>query len=145
MVSIIKFLFLVSFFFFLMIRRPPRSTLFPLHDALPISCDFPPRSPPCPQGGTAAPDHPYRTPHVGNRESQPASLRQRDPGTKKDRRRHDLASDKRDLLAPAGGGEKPIEAHRQGRGPVCPNGHLHGRLGGQTQLRRQRRAGWRPS
>src|SRR5262249_61031689 len=25
-----------SFFFFLMIRRPPRSTLFPLHDALPI-------------------------------------------------------------------------------------------------------------
>src|SRR6267142_4354667 len=24
-------------FFFLMIRRPPRSTLFPLHDALPIS------------------------------------------------------------------------------------------------------------
>src|SRR5258706_13705403 len=25
------------FFFFLMIRRPPRSTLFPLHDALPIS------------------------------------------------------------------------------------------------------------
>src|SRR5256885_7361934 len=24
------------FFFFLMIRRPPRSTLFPLHDALPI-------------------------------------------------------------------------------------------------------------
>src|SRR5882724_12409974 len=27
---------LLSFFFFLMIRRPPRSTLFPLHDALPI-------------------------------------------------------------------------------------------------------------
>src|SRR3712207_8658747 len=26
------------FFFFLMIRRPPRSTLFPYHDALPI-CD----------------------------------------------------------------------------------------------------------
>src|SRR3712207_7056948 len=26
----------VCFFFFLMIRRPPRSTLFPLHDALPI-------------------------------------------------------------------------------------------------------------
>src|SRR6266540_6235966 len=25
------------FFFFLMIRRPPRSTLFPYHDALPIS------------------------------------------------------------------------------------------------------------
>src|SRR5580704_12757459 len=25
-----------SVFFFLMIRRPPRSTLFPLHDALPI-------------------------------------------------------------------------------------------------------------
>src|SRR3712207_6991775 len=25
-----------NFFFFLMIRRPPRSTLFPLHDALPI-------------------------------------------------------------------------------------------------------------
>src|SRR6266545_8303785 len=25
------------FVFFLMIRRPPRSTLFPLHDALPIS------------------------------------------------------------------------------------------------------------
>src|SRR5450432_4391276 len=24
-------------FFFLMIRRPPRSTLFPLHDALPLS------------------------------------------------------------------------------------------------------------
>src|SRR2546430_9997424 len=24
-----------------MIRRPPRSTLFPLHDALPISVDFP--------------------------------------------------------------------------------------------------------
>src|SRR2546426_8602387 len=23
-----------------MIRRPPRSTLFPLHDALPISCDL---------------------------------------------------------------------------------------------------------
>src|SRR5574341_493506 len=30
-------LFLFTFFFFfLMIRRPPRSTLFPLHDALPI-------------------------------------------------------------------------------------------------------------
>src|SRR5690349_21996744 len=29
--------FELSFFFFLMIRRPPRSTLFPLHDALPIS------------------------------------------------------------------------------------------------------------
>src|SRR3712207_7142738 len=27
--------------FFLMIRRPPRSTLFPLHDALPISAFFP--------------------------------------------------------------------------------------------------------
>src|SRR2546429_9018904 len=27
------------FFFFLMIRRPPRSTLFPLHDALPIWLD----------------------------------------------------------------------------------------------------------
>src|SRR2546422_9921490 len=26
----------LSYFFFLMIRRPPRSTLFPLHDALPI-------------------------------------------------------------------------------------------------------------
>src|SRR5947209_13865172 len=26
------------FFFFLIIRRPPRSTLFPLHDALPICC-----------------------------------------------------------------------------------------------------------
>src|SRR2546429_6884395 len=26
-----------ALFFFLMIRRPPRSTLFPLHDALPIS------------------------------------------------------------------------------------------------------------
>src|SRR5574344_565642 len=26
-----------SLFFFLMIRRPPRSTLFPYHDALPIS------------------------------------------------------------------------------------------------------------
>src|SRR6266496_6433132 len=35
---------LVSFlFFFLMIRRPPRSTLFSLHDALPISIS--PRSP----------------------------------------------------------------------------------------------------
>src|SRR3712207_7935103 len=35
-------------FFFLMIRRPPRSTLFPLHDALPISLrheDFSPQSP----------------------------------------------------------------------------------------------------
>src|SRR4029434_11350500 len=30
-------LFLFLFFFFLMIRRPPRSTLFPSHDALPIS------------------------------------------------------------------------------------------------------------
>src|SRR5258706_16032645 len=29
--------FLHSFFFFLMIRRPPRSTLFPYNDALPIS------------------------------------------------------------------------------------------------------------
>src|SRR6266700_5305503 len=29
--------FLFSFFFFLMIRRPPRSTLFPYTDALPIS------------------------------------------------------------------------------------------------------------
>src|SRR5688572_32881569 len=28
--------FLFFIFFFLMIRRPPRSTLFPLHDALPI-------------------------------------------------------------------------------------------------------------
>src|SRR2546430_12784652 len=28
---------LVDVFFFLMIRRPPRSTLFSLHDALPIS------------------------------------------------------------------------------------------------------------
>src|SRR5258705_11196272 len=28
------------FFFFLMIRRPPRSTLFPLHDALPISDEW---------------------------------------------------------------------------------------------------------
>src|SRR3712207_8056100 len=28
---------MISSFFFLMIRRPPRSTLFPLHDALPIS------------------------------------------------------------------------------------------------------------
>src|SRR5258708_33506539 len=27
---------LLILFFFLMIRRPPRSTLFPLHDALPI-------------------------------------------------------------------------------------------------------------
>src|SRR2546422_5441640 len=26
----------LTVFFFLMIRRPPRSTLFPLHDALPI-------------------------------------------------------------------------------------------------------------
>src|SRR5206468_12196873 len=26
----------ILFFFFFMIRRPPRSTLFPLHDALPI-------------------------------------------------------------------------------------------------------------
>src|SRR5690606_6110922 len=30
-------LFLVQCLFFIMIRRPPRSTLFPLHDALPIS------------------------------------------------------------------------------------------------------------
>src|SRR6266508_4811409 len=30
------YLFYLFFFFFLMIRRPPRSTLFPLHDALPI-------------------------------------------------------------------------------------------------------------
>src|SRR3712207_9330595 len=29
------------FFFFLMIRRPPRSTLFPYHDALPICYDIP--------------------------------------------------------------------------------------------------------
>src|SRR5206468_11525357 len=29
--------FFIYFFFFLMIRRPPRSTLFSLHDALPIS------------------------------------------------------------------------------------------------------------
>src|SRR2546427_8598568 len=28
---------MILLFFFLMIRRPPRSTLFPLHDALPIS------------------------------------------------------------------------------------------------------------
>src|SRR3712207_7548165 len=28
------------FFFFLMIRRPPRSTLFPYHDALPIYTDM---------------------------------------------------------------------------------------------------------
>src|SRR3712207_7944630 len=27
---------MLLYFFFLMIRRPPRSTLFPLHDALPI-------------------------------------------------------------------------------------------------------------
>src|SRR6266508_6296655 len=31
----------LSCFFFLMIRRPPRSTLFPLHDALPISSTRP--------------------------------------------------------------------------------------------------------
>src|SRR3712207_7376767 len=31
---------LYAVFFFLMIRRPPRSTLFPLHDALPISEAF---------------------------------------------------------------------------------------------------------
>src|SRR5467141_5123565 len=34
---VLSFLTLFLFFFFLMIRRPPRSTLFPLHDALPIS------------------------------------------------------------------------------------------------------------
>src|SRR6266403_3199294 len=39
-----SFLFSISlnFFFFLMIRRPPRSTLFPYHDALPIFVDRPP-------------------------------------------------------------------------------------------------------
>src|ERR1019366_10708931 len=31
----------VVFVFFLMIRRPPRSTLFPYNDALPISADCP--------------------------------------------------------------------------------------------------------
>src|SRR5260370_34433365 len=31
------FIHYALFFFFLMIRRPPRSTLFSLHDALPIS------------------------------------------------------------------------------------------------------------
>src|SRR2546422_11557244 len=30
------YVFIVIVFFFLMIRRPPRSTLFSLHDALPI-------------------------------------------------------------------------------------------------------------
>src|SRR5260363_304785 len=32
--------FIRPFFFFLMIRRPPRSTLFPYNDALPISDGF---------------------------------------------------------------------------------------------------------
>src|SRR3990167_11213611 len=31
-----RFVFLLVLFIFLMIRRPPRSTLFSLHDALPI-------------------------------------------------------------------------------------------------------------
>src|SRR5450432_4558050 len=46
-----------AFFFFLMIRRPPRSTLFP-HDALPISdrlagcgCELPSRPPAAPRFG----------------------------------------------------------------------------------------------
>src|SRR5574343_1996037 len=51
--------FVCSFlFFFLMIRRPPRSTLFPLHDALPISlilCRRPPPPPP-PRRGAPDPD-----------------------------------------------------------------------------------------
>src|SRR5688572_32745787 len=33
----VSFVLILSFFFFLMIRRPPRSTLFPYTNALPIS------------------------------------------------------------------------------------------------------------
>src|SRR2546426_12722055 len=36
-ITLVSGLFLYFIFFFLMIRRPPRSTLFPYHDALPIS------------------------------------------------------------------------------------------------------------
>src|SRR4051812_49838862 len=37
-------------FFFLLIRRPPRSTLFPYNDALPISTETPGVSPSLPAG-----------------------------------------------------------------------------------------------
>src|SRR6266487_5264269 len=54
-VSILKSLFLSIFFFFLMIRRPPRSTLFPyttLFRSRPPAC--PGRPPPRPGPGPAA-------------------------------------------------------------------------------------------
>src|SRR5476649_3081535 len=56
------------FFFFLMIRRPPRSTLFSLHDALPI-CPCRPMRPPARRAWICARPWPRSEEHTSELQS----------------------------------------------------------------------------